>query len=356
MRVALVGPSYSGKSTLFAAVAEAGGTTVHLDRPDQEHLAVVKVPDERVEWGQRVFGSKKAIHAELELLDVPGLDLADEAGRNRARTHWPAVRTSDMIVLVLRGFSDQAVPPYRGRVNPQADLNELMSEMLFSDLEQATNRIAKLTDSVKKPTPDRDEKLKELALMQRLLQALEEEKPLTEAVENEAEEKTVRAFAFLTLKPTLVVVNCDEGAAAGPGPGKLGPYPAIQLSARIEEEIAQLDPSERAEFLSDLGIASSASERLIRSCYEAMHLVSFLTYGDKESRAWTVPAGTDAVTAAGAIHTDIARGFIRAEVVSFPDLHAAGSEKAARAAGKYRLEGKNYIVQDGDVIYFRFNV
>jgi len=356
MRVALVGPSYSGKSTLFAAVAEAGGTTVHLDRPDQGHLAVLKVPDERVEWGQREFGSKKAIHAELELLDVPGLDLSDQAGRGRARAHWPAVRNSDMIVLVLRAFADEAVPAYRGRVDPRADLDELMSEMLFSDLEQVTNRVAKLTESVRKPTPDRDEQLKELALMQRLQQALEQEKPLTEAVENEAEEKMVRAFAFLTLKPTLVVINCDEDAAAEPAPGRFGAYPAIQLSARIEEEIARLDPSERAEFLADLGITSSASERLIRSCYEAMHLVSFLTFGDREARAWTVPAGTDALTAAGGIHTDMARGFIRAEVVSFADLRAAGSEKAARAAGKYRLEGKTYVVQDGDVIYFRFNV
>ncbi len=356
MRVALVGPAYSGKSTLFAAVAETGGTKVNLDRPDQEHLAVVKVSDERVGWGQKVFHSEKAVYAELELLDIPGFDLSDEVGRNRARTHWGAVRTSDMIVFVLRGFGGDSVPPYRDRVDPQADLDELVAEMLLSDLDQVTNRIEKLKDSVRKPTPTRDEQLKELALMERLGKALEEETPLIEAVEHEAEERMVRAFAFLTLKPALVVINCDEDAAAEAGPERMGPYPAIQLSARIEEEIAELAPAERAEFMADIGITSSASDRLIRSCYESMNLVSFLTYGDKESRAWTVPAGTDAVTAAGLIHSDLSRGFLRAEVVCYEDLHAAGSEKDARAAGKYRLEGKTYIVQDGDVIYFRFNV
>ena len=355
MRAALIGPPMSGKSTLFAAVAEAGGSAVHLDRPDTEHLAVVKVPDERLDWLFELFRPKKCVHAEIELLDVPGLDLTDEAARQRSRMHWPAVRQSDMLVLVLRDFHDDAVPGYRGRVDVAADLDELTAEMLFSDLEQVAARIAKLQAQLKKPTGDRDADARELALMERMQEALENERPLTEAVANEAEEKMVRAFAFLTLKPAVVVVNCDEGAAEG-GADTLGGYPTIRLSAKIEEEIAALPPEDRGEFLADLGIETPAADRLVRSCYEAMHLVSFFTHGDKEAHAWSVPAGTTALEAAGEIHTDMARGFIRAEVVAYDDLKAAGDEKGARAAGKYRLEGKTYEVADGDVIHFRFNV
>ena len=156
MRAALIGPPMSGKSTLFAAVAEAGGSAVHLDRPDTEHLAVVKVPDERVDWLFESFQPRKCVHAEIELLDVPGLDLTDAAARQRARMHWSAVRQADVLVLVLREFHDDAVPPYRGRVDPAADLDELTAEMLFSDLEQVAARVAKLEAQLKKPTPDRD--------------------------------------------------------------------------------------------------------------------------------------------------------------------------------------------------------
>jgi GTP-binding protein YchF len=356
MRVALVGPPLSGKSTLFAAVAEAGGSHVHLDRPDTEHLAVVKVPDERLEWLFELYKPKKCVHAELEFLDVPGLDLTDEPARQRARQHWPAVRQSDMLALVLRGFRDDAIPAYQDRLDPPGDLEELTAEMLFSDLEQVAGRTEKLRAALKKPTGDREAHQRELALMERMQQALESERPLAEVVANEAEEKMVRAFAFLTLKPLLVVVNCDEDAAGGGGPETIGGYPAIQLSAKIEEEIASLPPGERGEFLEAMGIKTPAADRLIRSCYDAMRVVSFFTHGDKEARAWTVPAGTEAVAAAGEVHTDMARGFIRAEVIGFEDLKAAGDEKGARAAGKYRLEGKSYVVQDGDVIHFRFNV
>ena len=355
MRAALIGPSYSGKSTLFAAVAEAGGSHVHLERPDAEHLAVVKVPDERLEWLGELYKPQKLTHAEMELLDVPGLDLTDQASRQRARGHWPAVRQSDMIVIVLRDFHDDAVPPYRGRVEPAADVEELRSELLFSDLEQVAARIEKLNAALRRRGPEHDENARELQLMERMQEALEEEKPLSEAIANEAEEKMVRAFAFLTLKPALVVLNCDEDASGGGGEG-FGGYPAIRLSAKVEEEIAALDPSERGEFMEAMGISTPAGERLIRSCYEAMHLVSFFTVVGKEVRAWSVPAGRSALEAAGEVHTDMARGFIRAEVIAFDDLRAAGDEKQARAAGKYRLEGKQYVVQDGDDIVFRFSV
>jgi len=356
MRVALVGPPQSGKSTLFAAVAEAGGSHVDLHRPDQAHGATVKVPDERLTWLGDLFDLKKRHFAELEFLDLPGFDLSDASGRGRAKQHWAAMRQSDILVFVVRAFDDAAVPPYRDRVDPAGDVEELLAEMLFADLDQVTMRIAKLESAVKKPTPHRDAQQHELDLMRRLNEVLEAEKPISEAVTNEAEDKLIRSFAFLSQKPVAAALNCAEGAAGEPGPEELAAVPCVQLSAKIEEEIAELPPAERSEFLADLGVTESARDRLVRACYQRLDLVSFLTYTAQECRAWTVPAGTDAVTAAGEIHTDIARGFIRAETAAFDDLKACGDVKGAKAAGKVRLEGKSYVVQDGDVITFRFNV
>jgi hypothetical protein len=356
MRVALVGLPQSGKSTLFAAVAEAGGSHVDLSRPDQPHLAVVKVPDERVDWLAELYQPKKTTLAELEFVDLPGFDLRDEAGRKAAKMHWSAMRQADMIVMVLRAFEDPSVPAYRNRVDPEADLEELASEMLFADLEQVTNRVEKLEVAVKKPSPRREEQAKELELMVKLKEALENEKPISSVVSGEAEDKQIRSFAFLSQKPTLVVRNVGEDQADQAGEDRMGELPRITLSAKIEQEIAQLDAEERAEFMADLGIGVSARDRLIRACYDRLKLLSFLTCGEDECRAWTIPAGTDAVTAAGEIHSDIARGFIRAETVAFDDLKEAGDMKGAKAAGKIRLEGKTYEIADGDVINFRFNV
>ena len=355
MRVAFIGPPQSGKSTIFAAVAETGGSRVDLSRPDQVHLVVVKVPDDRLDWLTEQHQPKKSTLAELEFIDLPGFDLTDEAGRARAKTHWAAMRQSDMLAIVVRDFETEAVPAYRGRVDPAADVEELLAEMLFADLEQVTARMDKLEAAMRKPSAQRDEQARELDLMKRLSEALESDRSIADAIANETEAKFARSFAFLSQKPVLAVRNCSEDAAGEGGPQSLGPLPCLSLSGEIEEEIAELSPEDRAEFLRDLGVDSPARDRLIRACYERTNLVSFFTVSDPECRAWSVPAGTDAVTAAGAIHTDIARGFIRAETVAYDDLHAAGDMKAAKAAGKVRLEGKDYIVQDGDVIYFRFN-
>jgi len=355
MRVALVGPIQSGKSTLFAAAAEAGGSSVHVSRPNVPHLAVIKVPDERLPWLAEQYNLKKVVYAELELLDVPGLDLTDQAGRSHAQTHWPVMRQSDMLVFVVRGFGDESVPAYRGRVDPASDVGELLAELIFADLDQVTARIEKLTAAVKKPTAKRSEQQHELELMQRIAEALENGQSVSDVVASESEAKLIRSFAFLSRMPVLVVVNCSEDQLTAQGEQVMN-LPTLWLSAQIEEEIARLAPVERQAFLSDLGVEASAADRLIRACYEQLDLVSFLTVGDEECRAWTVVAGTDAVTAAGEVHSDMSRGFIRAETVNYDDLRAAGDMKAARAAGKVRLEGKHYIVQDGDVINFRFNV
>jgi len=363
MRIALIGPPQSGKSTLFAAVAEAGGSHIDLSRPDRDHLAVVKVPDVRLDWLAEKSQATKVTFAELDFIDVPGLDLSSEPARLQSQAHWPTMRNSDMLVLVVRSFKSESVPAYRGRISPEGDIEEFLTELLFADLDQVTARVAKLEAATRKPTADRQDQLKELELMKRLAEVIEKGKPISEAVHPGTDQKLLRSFAFLSQKPLLVVLNCSEDDLATEAT-TLCSVPCIKLSAKIEEEITQLPPEDRGGFLSDLGLDSSASERLIRACYERLNLVTFLTYKPNElrtgmaseSRAWTIPAGADALTAAGQIHSDIARGFIRAETVAFDDLAAAGDMKAARAAGKVRLEGKSYVVQDGDVINFRFNV
>ena len=356
MRVVLIGPPLSGKSTLFAAVAAAGGSSVNLSRPDQPHLAVVKVPDARLDWQAELYKPKKVTHAELEFYDLPGLNLSDEAGRNRAKTHWSAMREADMLVFVVRLFDDPATPAYRNRLDPAGDVEELLAEMIFADLDQVTARCQKLAQAVRKPGTRRKEQLQELELMRRLRETLEADRPIASAVWSETEAKLIRSFAFLSQKAALVVLNCSEQALAEPASEQLALLPSLKLSAKIEQEIARLPAEDRPEFLADLGLAAAARQRLIQACYQRMNLISFLTVDQKECRVWSVPAGTDAVSAAGCVHSDLARGFIRAETVAFDDLHAAGDMKAAKAAGKVRLEGKNYVVRDGDVIYFRFNV
>jgi len=349
MRVSLIGPPQSGKSTLFAAVAKAAGAHADVSRGDQPHLAVVKVPDERLDWLARQYEPKKVTPAELEFLDLPGLDLTDEHGRARARMHWPEMRQSDLLAFVVRGFDGQ-------RVDPAADVTELLGEMLFADLEQVTARIEKLTAAIRKPTAQRDHQQRELELMGRLAEALEAERPLSQAVTSETEAKLLRSFAFLSLKPALVVLNVSENALDEAHPAELGGLDCLSLSAKIEAELAELPPAERAEFLADLHLDATACRLLLGACYRRLELVSFFTVSRNECRAWSAQAGTDALAAAGQVHTDMARGFIRAETVAFDDLRDAGDMKVAKAAGKVRLEGKNYLVTDGDVIYFRFNV
>ena len=254
MRVALVGPTQSGKSSLLAAVAQAGGSHLDLHRPDQPHLAVVKVPDERLVWLTEHYKPRKSTPAEMELLDVPGVDLSDDPGRTHAKTHWPALRTSDLLLFVVRSFTDDSVAPYRGRIDPQADLRELLAEMNFADLEQATARIERLQAALHKGGAKDKDQAKELELMQRLRQALEQERPLAQAVTSAEEAKLLRSFAFLSSKPALVVLNCSEQEAAAEVPAEFCGLPCLRLSAKIEAELSQLPLQERGEFMADLGL------------------------------------------------------------------------------------------------------
>lgn len=355
MRFAIIGPPQSGKSTLFSALTGQPPDPAH---GRTERLATIEVPDQRLDYLFEVYKPKKKVPAHLEFLDLPGISLADPHGPAEFRTHMATVRQCYGIVVVVRGFASDSVAPYRDRIDPQADLDELHTELVFADLEQVINRIQKLEKSVQKPSKTRDEELRELALMRRVQEALEHEQPVSSAIHNEEEKIIATGFGFLTLKPAIVVVNVGESDAAKPPPFQAAHAEAtLAMAAELEAEISQLEQADRPAFLADYGLTEVGRDRFIRICYQALGLISFLTAGGtNEVRAWTVTKGTTAAEAAGKIHSDLQRGFIRAETASWADLKANKDLKGAKNAGKLRLEPKHYVVQDGDVITFRFNV
>ncbi|GMV96002.1 MAG: redox-regulated ATPase YchF [Phycisphaerae bacterium] len=353
MRIAFIGPLSSGKSTLFRAVTGQQAAGHHAG----EQLAAVKVPDNRLDWLAERYHPRKYTEATLECLDVPGFSQETAALQAEFRKSLPSIRKCDALVAVVRAFDNPSVPPYRNRVDARADLDELIAELIFCDLEAVATRIERLEKSLKKPTKTHEAEKKELELMHRLQAALEAERPVAGAVQTDDERRMLAGFQFLTELPLIAVINVNESQAAASPPFE---FPAaratLSLCAETEAQIAQLEPADRRAFLEDLGVKESARDRLIRTCYDAVGLISFLTCGEDEVRAWPIRKGTTAVDAAGKIHSDLARGFIRAETVGWADLVAAGDMKAARAAGKVRLEGKTYVVQDGDVINIRFSV
>ena len=354
MRFALIGPPQSGKSTLFSAITGVPPDPAHAMT---EQITTVNVPDSRLDYLASLYKPKKYTPAHLEFLDLPGASLVDSHGQTEFRRWTQSARKCDGIVMVVRSFGSEAVVMYRDRLDAKADVDELHSELIFADLEQVTNRVEKLEKSTSRPSKTHDQEARELAMMKRVLDTLESEAPVASAIHNDEERAMASSFGFLTLKPVLVVNNVGEDAITEP-PAFQHPHAraTIAMSAEIEAEIAQLAPEDRGDFLEDLGLAEPAKDRLIHACYEALGLVSFLTCGPDEVRAWTITEGTEAVEAAGKIHSDIQRGFIRAETVAFDDLKAHEDMRGAKNAGKVRLEAKHYIVKDGDIINFRFNV
>ncbi|MBN1817131.1 MAG: redox-regulated ATPase YchF [Sedimentisphaerales bacterium] len=347
MKVAVIGMMQSGKSTLVSAVCgrQVGGpASMHIEE------VVVPVPDERLDWLTELYQPKKTVHATVDCLDVPGFSFSDEHGRAAARRLFNQFRTVDMFVIVVNAFSEG---------NPAGELSELKTEMLLADLELVTTRVERLEAQIHKPTKTQSQDKAELSLQKRLQEALESEQSISTAVQNEEEATMIKSLGFLTLKPMMVVVNVGEDALTSPVDlsGKVGPdTQVITLCAELEKELSQLDPASRTEFMSDYGLTAPAANQFVQSCYSTLGLISFLTVGKDEVRAWPIRRGTWAHDAAGKVHSDIKRGFIRAETIAYEDIRTLGGEKECKAAGKYRLEGKSYIVQDGDIINFRFNV
>ena len=355
MEVALVGFKQSGKSTLLAALSgrkAAPGSSV-------SDKAVVPVPDRRLTWLTELYQPAKTVPATIECLDTAGLSFADRSDQGTSRKVMAQLKTVDMFVVVIRAFESEQVPAYRSHVDPLRDIKEMQSEFLIADLEVVTTRGERLQEQIKKGVKSQDRDKLELAVHLKLQTALEAEKPASTVELTAQETELIKSLGLVTTRPYAVVVNVDESAMTSP-PVFTGAIdaavPIIPLCIKLEEELSQLDSASRAEFMFSLGIDEPAADKFVRACYTAMGYVSFLTVGQDEVRAWPIKKNSSALDAAGKIHSDIKRGFIRAETMSYADLQALGNEKAVRAAGKMRLEGKSYVVQDGDIINFRFNV
>ena len=357
MEIGIVGLRSSGKTTLFNLLTgleeQTGGYST------QSHQGIARVPDGRLDRLSALFRPRKTTPATVRYVDVPGL--SGDAARGTA-LDLPQLRTMDALMVVLRGFDQAEVTAAEGEPDPLRDLETIEAEFLISDQLVVEKRLERLEKDIRKRKAP--ELLAERDLLTRCLQALEAERPLREEPFTDEERKLLRGFTFLSLKPILVVLNAAEDAVAG-DPFAGGGWAAWReragveltaVSAALEGELAGLEPDEAAAFMEEMGLAEPALERVLAASFRLLGLVSFFTVGEDECRAWPVREGTPAVEAAGVIHSDIQRGFIRAEVVRWDELLAEGSLAACRQKGMLRLEGKTYTVQDGDVIHFRFNV
>lgn len=351
MKAAFIGITGSGKSILLAAVS---GRKYSNTGAVQVEEIVVPVPDARLDWLYNLYKPKKNVHATIDCLDLPGLSFADDHTRASARKQLGHIRTSDMLVLVIRAHAGGGV-----KADPVKELSDLMTELLLADLELVETRIENLQKQVAKPSKEQAKQKTELEMQLKLRQTIESEKPLKTVLKTAEELEIAKPLGFFTLKPIVVVFNTAESEPARTfeTAGIIdSSVPTISVCAEIEYEISQLDAESKIEFMKDMGLAEPAANKFVRSCYSALGLINFFTVGEDENRAWSIPVGTTALDAAGKIHSDIKRGFIRAETFSYDDLKQLGDEKAVKAAGKMRLEGKAYIVQDGDIMNFRFNV
>jgi GTP-binding protein YchF len=355
MRTGIIGLAGSGKTSLFKILTHA-----HLDAKAAHapvHVGVAKVPDPRLEQLATIYKPKKITHASIEYVDVAGL------ARDRARDSALLVemRQVDALANVVRLFEDPANPHPAGSLDARRDFENIEIELMLNDLEQLSRRLDRLEKDLKKKHEPLQER--EHALLLRCKESLEAERPLRALELAHDEEKMIGGYMFLSRKPMLCVVNLGDAEAPEIDRAiekhslqeiAARPHVAVvPFCGRIEAELAELDDAEAAELMAGYGLKESGRDRLIHATYELLGLFSFLTGGEPEVRAWTIRRGATALEAAGEIHTDIARGFIKAEVVSFDHLLAAGSIAAARERGQVKLEGKEYVVQDGDVILFR---
>jgi ribosome-binding ATPase YchF (GTP1/OBG family) len=340
MKVGIAGFSSSGKSTIFHWLT---GVKPDPAKANAGQIGMARIPDDRLNWLSAHFQPKKTTPATIEFLDTPGL-MPTERRDNPRRLG--ILRDAGGLVLVLNGF---------GGGNLAGELRRFREEMLFADLEIVTNRIERLQDGLKKPRPakQREADQAELALLQRIATAFEQGQGAASLGLKPDEEKSIRSFQLLTLKPELVLVNISDDRIGKPLPPELlslAPN-ALQAPAKLEMELAELPEEERQIFMQDMGLAGFSRETALRSIYYGMGMIVFFTVGEDECRAWSLTRGEDAVEGAAQIHTDLAKRFVRAEVVSYEDFQRVGSMKEAKNQGVYRLESKTYVVQDGDIMH-----
>jgi len=366
MQIAIVGLAGAGKTTVFNTLTRGHAETGGFGGLEL-HVGVVKVPDDRLDRLAEIFKPKKIVHADVTYVDLPAPPPSSE-GRVGAEElpaeHLARLRESDALLHVVRAFEDPANPHPEGSVDPARDLERLDFEFVIADLALVDRRLDRLKTSGRHGTAaEKESNEREEAVLVRLKEALEAGKPIRDVELESDEEKAIRGFRFLSQKPVLVLLNVGESElAAAPTlvASIVAGYDHRQtlveaLSARIEMELGELEPDEAGAFMEELGIAQSGLARVIELSYRLLGLISFLTAGPDEVRAWPIRDGSTAVDAAGAIHTDLAKGFIRAETVAYEELLTLGSMAEAKKAGRLRSEGKTYRVQDGDVVEILFS-
>ena len=366
MKLGIVGLPNVGKSTLFNSLTKAGAESANYPFCTIDpNVGVVTVPDERLNVLGEMYHTKKIIPAAIEFVDIAGLVKGASKGEGLGNQFLANIREVDAIVHVVRCFEDSNIVHVDGSIDPLRDIETINLELIFSDLEILERRISKAVRAA------RNDKTiaKELALMERIKAHLEDGKMAKsfDDINDEDEQQWLESYNLLTYKPVIFAANVAEDDLADDGTSNAGVQAVREYAKRedcevfvvcaeIEQEIAELDDDEKSMFLEELGLKESGLEKLIKASYSLLGLISYLTAGEPEVRAWTIKKGTKAPQAAGKNHSDFERGFIRAEIVSYDDLMACGTYNAAKEKGLVRLEGKDYVVQDGDIILFRFNV
>ena len=354
MKLGIIGLPQSGKTTIFNALTRGNTPTTASAGRMEVHTAVVDVPDPRVDRLSAMFEPKKTIYAKVTYADIAGLE-GGAAKSGLSGSLLNQLTQMDGLIHVVRCFENVNVPHPSGSVDPARDVTEMDSELLLNDLIAVERKLERLTEERKKGGADKILNERQTALFQRLHETLSSETPLRLSTISTEEDKLLSGFGLLTRKPLLLLLNLGEGQAA-PEVKPAHSCPVVSLQGKLEMEIAQLPPEDAALFMQEYGIQELSLNKMISLSYDLLELQSFFTVGDDEVRAWTVKRGATAHEAAGEIHTDLQKGFVRAEVVAYQDLVDLGGLAEARAKGKLRLEGKDYVVQDGEIVHIRFNV